>query len=138
MFNTFGVPQFLHTDNAKQFISKEMQDFFHLYDVTHIRTGLYSPQANASERVNREIISKIRYFLKDESNHLNWDVCIPRILSTLRSDFHSSIECSPYYAMFGQNMCLHGSTYPLLNKLNMLVDDTVVTRADRLSNIRKK
>lgn len=137
LFNTFGVPQFVHSDNAKQFVSNEFQEFLRLFGVAHIRTGLYSPQANASERVNREIISKIRYHLKDESHHLNWDVCIPQILGTLRSDFHTSIQCSPYYAMFGQNMCMHGSTYPLLDKLEMLVDDTVVKRADKLSSIRE-
>lgn len=138
IFNTFGVPQYVHSDNAKQFVSKEMQDFFNLYGIKHIRTGLYSPQANASERANREIISKIRFYLKGESHHLNWDACIPRILEVLRSDFHSSIQCSPYYAMFGQNMCGHGSTYPLLERLNMLNDDTVVKRADKLCNIREK
>lgn len=138
IFNTFGVPQFIHSDNAKQFVSAEMQEFFSLFGITHIRTGLYSPQANASERVNREIITKIRFYLRDEYHHLNWDTCIPRILSILRSDFHSSIQCSPYYALFGQNMCLHGSSYPLLEKLNMLTDDTIIKRVDKLSSIRDK
>lgn len=138
VFNTFGVPQYVHSDNAKQFISREMQEFFKLYGIAHIRTGLYSPQANSSERVNREIISKIRFFLKSESNHLNWDQGIPRILATLRGDYHTSINCSPYYAMFGQNMILHGSTYSILEKLNMLADDTIVKRADKLSSIREK
>lgn len=125
-------------DNAKKFISKEMQDFFELFGVTHIRTGLYSPQANAAERVNREIISKIRFYLKDQPDHCSWDKCIPRILGTLRSDFHSSIQCSPYYAMFVQNMCMHDSTYTLLDKLNVVVDDTIVTRTDKLSDIRNR
>lgn len=115
-----------------------MQEFFKLYGIAHIRTGLYSPQANSSERVNREIISKIRFFLKSESNHLNWDQGIPRILATLRGDYHTSINCSPYYAMFGQNMILHGSTYSILEKLNMLADDTIVKRADKFSSIREK
>lgn len=28
IFPTFGVPKYLHSDNAKQFVSKEMCDFF--------------------------------------------------------------------------------------------------------------
>lgn len=138
LFACFGVPQYVHTDNGKQFVSKEMQDFFELYGVTHIRTGLYSPQANASERVNREIVSKIRFLMKDEKDHTNWDKCIPTILTVLRSDYHTSIECSPYYALFGQNMCRHGSSYTLLSKLEMLQDDTLIHRSDRLSKIREK
>ncbi|GBP16026.1 Retrovirus-related Pol polyprotein from transposon 297 [Eumeta japonica] len=109
IFNTFGVPQYIHSDNAKQFVSKEMQDFFSLFGVAHIRTGLYSPQANASERAN-----------------------------LLRSDYHTAIQCSPYYALFGQNMCVHGTSYPLLEKLGMLKDDTFVERSDKLSHIRER
>ena len=128
----------MHTDNAKQFVSKEIKDFFELYGITHVTTALYSPQANASERANREIISKIRFFLKDQPHHLDWDVCIPHILSVLRSDFHSAIQCSPYYAMFGQNMVSHGSSYNLLEKLEMLKDDTIIKRKDKLSALTNK
>ena len=138
VFNTFGTPQYLHTDNGKQFLSKEMAEFLELYGVTHVRTGLYSPQANASERANREIVSKIRFFLKDEAHHMNWDTCIPHVLSVLRSDYHTAIDCPPYYAMFGQNMCTHGSAYKLLDKLGMLTDDTLVKRTDKLASIREK
>lgn len=138
LFNTFGIPQYLHSDNGKQFISKDFSDFLHLYGITHIKTGLYSPQANASERANREIISKIRYYLKDETHHQNWDKCINRILTVLRSDYHLAIQCSPYYALFGQNMVLHGSSYPLLEKLDMLISDTIVKRVDRLHLLRDK
>lgn len=138
IFYTFGVPQFLHSDNGRQFISKEMKEFLDLHGITHIKTGLYSPQANAAERVNREIVSKIRYMLKEEKDHTNWDKCIPKILAVLRGDHHSAIECSPYYAVFGQNMCLHGFSFNLLNKLNLLSDDTIVKHVDRMSMIRDK
>ena len=138
VFNTFGVPEYFHTDNGKQFISKEMKEFLSLYGITHITTGLYSPQANASERANREIVSKIRVFLKDQPNHLKWDKCITHILAVLQSDYHTSIECPPDYAMFGQNMCMHGSSYGLLNKLGMLTDDTIMKRTDKLTILREK
>lgn len=138
VFCTFGVPQFVHTDNAKQFTSKEMKEFFDLYGITHITTGFYSPQANASERANREVISKIRYFLKDHSDHTNWDRGIPKILQILRSDFHAAIGCSPYYAVFGQNMILNGSSYTILDRLNMLRDDTPIERNDKLQLIRDR
>ena len=115
-----------------------MQNYLSLYGITHIKTGLYSPQANASERANREIISKIRFYLKGENHYTNWDNCIPHILTVLRGDYHTAINCPPYYAMFGQNMCSHGSTYRLLEKLDMLTEDTVVKRSDKLATIREK
>ena len=83
-------------------------------------------------------ISKIRYFLKDEPDHTNWDRNIHKILAILRSDYHSAIQCSPYFAAFGQNMISHGSAYFLLKNLNLLSDDTIVTHSDKLQNIRDK
>lgn len=139
IFPAFGVPQFLHSDNGRQFISKDFQDFLSKYDILHIKTVLYSPQANASERSNQEIISKIRIFMKGDDHHQNWDSFIPHILSVLRSDFHSVIGCSPYYAVMGQNMIQHASEYQILEKLGCLQDDFVVrTNADKLCGIRDK
>lgn len=138
IFCTFGVPQYIHSDNAKQFTSKEMKEFFDVYGIKHITTGFYSPQANNSERVNREIVSKIRHYLKHESDHTNWDSNISKILTILRSDFHSSIQCSPYFALFGQNMISHGSSFAMLEKLGMLSDDIGVFHSDRLQHIRDR
>ncbi|XP_046803807.1 uncharacterized protein LOC124419231 [Lucilia cuprina] len=53
IFPTYGVPRFIHSDNAKQFLSKEMKDFYDLYGISHVTTGFYAPQSNASERANR-------------------------------------------------------------------------------------
>ena len=104
LFPMFGVPRYVHSDNGKQFISKEMSDFFKLFEIKHITTGFYAPH------IIRKI-EKIRCFLQEHKEHGDWDKYIPQILSILRSDYHSSTKCSPYYAMFGQNMVLHGSTY---------------------------
>lgn len=45
IFHQFGVPQFIHSDNGKQFVSTLMSDFLNAYGVAHIKTALYSPQA---------------------------------------------------------------------------------------------
>lgn len=139
-FPTYGVPQFIHSDNGKQFVSKDFHDFLLKYSVCHIKTGLYSPQANASERCNREIVTKIRHFLKSDVNHRQWDREIPTILSVIRSDYHTSIGCSPYYALFGQNMIQHASTYNKLQKLGCLRDDNIdfQENSDKLNRIRNK
>lgn len=139
LFPAFGVPKFIHSDNAKQFTSKEMIEFFSLYGIKHIKTGFYAPQSNASERANREIITKIRVFLENKDNHSDWDKYIPQILSILRSDYHSAIKCSPYYAAFGQNMIQHGSSYNILEKLGCLNEDVEISNSsDKLNRIREK
>ncbi|GBP06340.1 Transposon Tf2-6 polyprotein [Eumeta japonica] len=140
IFPTFGVPRCIHSDNGKQFVSKEIKDFFHSYDIRHIKTGFYAPHSNASERCNREIITKVRFFLMEHRDHKNWDRFIPQILTILRSDFHSSIQCSPYFATFGQNMVQHGSSYKILDKIGCSSgeDLTISTHIDRLTKIREK
>lgn len=138
IFPTFGVPRYVHSDNGKQFISKEMSVFFKMYDIAHVTTGFYAPHSNASERVNREIITKVRCFLKDQKEHRDWDKYIPQILSILRSDFHTSIQCSPYFAVFGQNMVQHASAYQILDKLgcNSGEDFTIENHTTKLIQIR--
>ena len=71
IFNTFGVPLYIHSGNGKQFVSKYLEEFLSEYGIKHIKTGLYSPQANSAERANREIVSKLKFLLKDETHHLN-------------------------------------------------------------------
>ncbi|XP_037828127.1 uncharacterized protein LOC119616052 [Lucilia sericata] len=140
MFPTFGVPRYVHSDNGKRFVSKDMREFFDMYDINHVTTGFYAPHSNASERVNREIVTKIRCFLQDHKDHRDWDRYIPQILSILRSDFHTSIQCSPYFAVFGQNMIQHGSTYKILDKLGCIPgeDFNVIDRSDKLAKLRGK
>ena len=39
IFNTFGVPQYIHSDNGKQFLSEDMEEFLSNYGMKHIKTG---------------------------------------------------------------------------------------------------
>ena len=64
IFPTVGTPRYIHSDNGKQFVSNEMKAFFKFHHITHITTGFYAPQSNASERSNREIIIKSDVFYK--------------------------------------------------------------------------
>lgn len=139
LFPTFGVPRCIHSDNAKQFLSREMKDFYKLYDITHVTTGFYAPHSNSSERANREIITKLRYFLLGHKEHKDWDKYIPQILSILRSDYHSAIKCSPYYATFGQNMIQHGSAYKVLDRIGCGCgeDVSVLGNIEKLAKVRE-
>lgn len=115
LYSTFSVPQEIFSDNGTQFTSHIFQDFHSSLGVKHLKTPIYTPQANASERVNRSILSGIKATI--DGNQSSWDHAIPNIQTSLRSAVHSTIGVSPFYAMFGYNMITHGSTYPLLNKL---------------------
>lgn len=126
IFHKFGTPEIIHSDNGRQFIAKDFQALLNTYGIRHQKTALYSPQANNSERVNRSILSKLRIVISKEQN--DWDVHLSSIACSLRSDRHDSIKCQPYYALFGQNMVLHASTYKIMKNLNALTDGEIMIR----------
>ncbi|XP_051859582.1 uncharacterized protein LOC127565425 [Drosophila albomicans] len=124
------------SDNGSQFRSEAFEKLLKQYGVKQMFTAVHSPQANASERVNRSVISGIRAYLRPDQK--DWDESLSKICCALRSSVHSSIGTSPYYMAFGQHMITSGSTYALLSKLNMLDDRSLVfNRQDSFDLIRK-
>jgi len=71
-------------------------------------------EANASERVNRSVISGIRSYVCPNQN--DWDESLNKIFCALRSSVHSSIGTTPYYLASGQHMVTDGPTYCLLRR----------------------
>jgi len=100
IFHQYGVFEFIHS-------------IFWLmtrYGTRHVKTGLYSPQANAAERVNRSVLQILRETIATDQR-------ISRIECALRNSLHESIGMEPYYAMFGTRMVTYGTAYSILRKL---------------------
>jgi len=135
VFNVFGTPECLVSDNGKQFKAKQFDLFLKERGVHHLYTALYSPQANASERVNRSIIQGIRAYI--DTDHRNWDRHISDIGEALRSSYHQSIGYTPYFALFGQQMINHGHEYDLVKKLGSF-EGELLQKNDKLSLVRTK
>nr|XP_043066140.1 uncharacterized protein K02A2.6-like [Drosophila bipectinata] len=134
---TFGVPETIVSDNGSQFRSMAFQKLLRQFGISHTLTAVHSPQANASERVNRSIIVGIRAYVCPDQR--NWDEGLSKICCALRSSIHSSIGTTPYYMAFGQQMVTSGNTYSLLRKLNMLDDRSVMyNRQDSFELIREE
>lgn len=64
VFRKFGVPETIHRDNGAQFTAKHFQSMIEKYRINHMKTAPYSPQSNASERVNQSVIAAIRAYLE--------------------------------------------------------------------------
>lgn len=119
----YGVPEVIVSDNGSQFRANDLNAFLTSFGVQHTYTAVYSPQSNASERVNRSVIAAIRAFLKKD--HSRWDEHLSAISCSLRNAYHQAIKMSPYHALFGINMITHGSSYDVLKKLKLLDEPTV-------------
>lgn len=118
VFHLFGVPEEIFSDNGAQYTSRIFAKLLEKYGIRHMKTAIYSPQANASERVNRSILAAIRAELGNDQR--DWDVQISAISAALRNSVHDSTGFSPYYLVFGQHMVQNGSTFELLRKLGSI------------------
>jgi len=106
IFHTFGVPEVITTDNGVQFRANVFKNLLDTYGVCHRRTAVYSPQSNASERVNRVILAAVRSYVKPSQK--DWDANLSAINFALRSSFHTAVSFSPYFVVFGQQMMSNG------------------------------
>lgn len=136
VFYTFGVSETILNDNGSQYRSGHFKAFLTRFGVSHRCTAVYSPQANASERLNRSVLAAIRAYIG--TDHTNWDQYLNEISGSLRSNLHRSTGFSPYFLCFGQNMVMNGQDYDLLRKLNLLSEDTNISTADKLLLARSK
>ena len=108
------------------------------YKIKHMKTPIYSPQANAAERVNQSVLAAIRAYMK--TDHRDWDLYLPEIECALRTSIHSATGVTPFFALFGYNMYTHGTDYNLARKLSTLEDSElyILDTKDRLELIRDK
>lgn len=138
VFHTFGVPEIIHSDNGKQFASKVFADMIKDYKITHITTAYYSPQSNASERVNQSVLAAIRTYV--ENDHRDWDLYLAEIEQALRTSVHSATGTNPFFALFGYNMFTSGTDYKLAKKLQSLTDHQIdqINRSDKLELMRER
>lgn len=135
IFNCFGVPEVIVTDNGSQFRSKDFANLMEKFGVKHSLTAVYSPQANASERVNRVINEALRSYVRDDQR--GWDQYLSSVNCSLRNSHHQSVGRTPYEIVFGQTMVTHGRDYEVLRRLNLLAEtDVHIERQDEFSLIR--
>lgn len=118
VFHLVGAPETILSDNGVQFLSRDFLSLLSRYGVRPINTGSHAPQANASERVNRSILSSIRAYI--EADQSTWDVHVSAIACSLRNSIHATLGKSPYFVAFGQHMIQHGGVYPLLRSMQAL------------------
>ncbi|GFW98265.1 transposon Tf2-8 polyprotein [Trichonephila clavipes] len=84
----YGAPISLISDNGPQFISEVFEHLSHRFDIKHMKTVTYRPQANLTERVNRNLVQVIACFVKE--NHENWDRFLHEFAFALRTSVNET------------------------------------------------
>ena len=96
----FGVPVKYHSDQAPEFNSALMKQFFKLIDTCKTRTAPYRPQSNGLvERTNQTIEGILRCLT--ENKRSTWDEHLGTAMMAYRSTIHGSTGVSPNMMVFG-------------------------------------
>ena len=101
-----GMFSCLISDRAKSFMSRVVQGFAERTGIAHIKTTSFHPQSNISERVNASIANMLSNYCG--TNHKDWDVMLSSITLALNTQYHRSIDTTPFYLMYARHCILPG------------------------------
>jgi len=127
-----ACPRVIVSDNGTEFCNAVIDQISAFFNIKHIRTSVYHPQANGKcERYNRvqnDMLAK----LVDRSQR-DWDTKIPAILSAYRTAKNESTKYSPFYILYGRDPVLPVDTL-LSPKYRYQGDEYVPTMLENLHN----
>ena len=119
-FFRMGIPDVISTDNGPQFCSNEMEDFFKMFKIKHIRSTPYHAMSMGCVENLNGSLKKCLLRLCAE-NTKQWDTFIGPCLYALRETVHSSTGFSPNECVFGRTLKSSGD---ILRQL--FTDDQVI------------
>lgn len=105
----FGLPNTIVSDNGRQFVSNEFNQFCLNNKIKHLTTAPYHPQSNgAAENSVKTFKTGMQKALADPKNsNSSIETLMNRFLFYYRSSVHSTTLETPYKLMFGREMKTH-------------------------------
>lgn len=109
LFARWGLPEELVSDNGRQFVSSEFEDFLVLSGVKHIKSSLYHAMCNGMlERFHRTLKSAIRV---SRSERVTPGKAIRNMLVTFRSTVQPITGLTPAELMLGRQMRVPSNSF---------------------------
>lgn len=95
-----GCPLHIHSDAAREFISKAMQRLCQIIGCQQTTTLAHHPTGNSTiERLWQWIASCLRQMTREQ--YLQWEKYVRLMEHTWNTSFHSVLQCSPFEAAHG-------------------------------------
>ncbi|XP_062621595.1 uncharacterized protein K02A2.6-like [Saccostrea cucullata] len=130
IFATYGLPEEIVTDNGRQFISDEFENFLARNGIKYHRTLPYWPQANGEVERFNATLKKSAQIAKVERK--DWRFEIYKFLLNYRNTPHSTTGESPAKLMFGRELRTRIPQLPQIQR------NRILNRRDRRNKIRIK
>lgn len=103
VFQPFGCPEFLHSDQGPNFESRVIRELCQLYGCTKTHTTSYHPQGNGGcERFNQTLLGLLGTL--DQGRQDDWVSALPNLLQAYNNSVHSTTGYAPTYLMFGRHV----------------------------------
>ncbi|GBN53239.1 Transposon Tf2-9 polyprotein, partial [Araneus ventricosus] len=100
VFLRYGLPRRLISDNGPQFISAVMQQTCNFLGIKQDLIPVYHPQANPSERKNRDLKPRLAILVRDE--HDSWEEKLPMIRFALNTAKCETTNHTAAFLQFGR------------------------------------
>ena len=149
IFSTIGPPTVLQSDNGREFSGlagqtdcleeRELQEV--VSEIRQLWPGMtivhgkprHSASQGSIERANRHVELKLKHWMDDNKSN-RWSFGHHIVRAQINSQYASSINTSPYEAVFGQRMRVGIADLPLDPTLLESLSETAVCRALGISD----
>ncbi|GFW41780.1 retrovirus-related Pol polyprotein from transposon 17.6 [Trichonephila clavipes] len=98
----FGAPIKLISDNGPQFISDIFENLSERLGIRHVKTVVYRPQANRTERVNRDLVQMIANYVNEQ--HDTWDQFLREFAYAIRTAVNETTGKTPAELFLGRKL----------------------------------
>ena len=99
---TYGKPVTLLTDNGEEFLSYQVQNVLHCFEIQHVHTSPYHPQMNGRLKKFNDILMQMLTRMTSPQCQDQWDELLPDALLAHRSHTSSSTGVSPFFLTSGR------------------------------------
>ena len=100
-FSRIGIPEFLHSDQGRNFESHLLRETCNSLGIKKTHTTSYHPQGNSLVgRSNRTILQMLRCYVNKNDD---WERYLYLVLFAYRTSKHSSTGVSPFQLMYGRD-----------------------------------
>lgn len=101
IFQHFGLPSTIVSDNGSQFTSLAFQRMCVSHGIQHVTTSPYYPQPSHAERFNRNLRSALIAYHAERQD--SWDQNLAWLQLAFNSAIHESHKAVPFEVMFGNS-----------------------------------